>query len=352
MWQKASFILLLFIAGCLAFLVTRELARRREQASTPVLAPPAALVPERPAPAADLPSNSPPKPVYAPLRPRADPDVVRVVTNRIPVVVRTNYPVARDPEAALVPAVALASRTVSAPVPVAYTSGTTGGRAGGVISGRVFLRGTPPPEKIITLDAACGRLPPPNSVLTTRHYQVGADGGLANVFVYISSGTLKGGPQESVPVLDNVNCEFQPYVLGVRAGQIFRIRNSDPLLHNFHLMPTPGSGNPEFNLALPVKGMRVPKVIERPEVVAKVKCDVHPWMFAYLGVMDHPWFAVTDRNGSFALPPGLPAGSHQLVFKHLKAGERLQTVSVGAGDIAPLEIGFDVPENVSGHNPP
>jgi hypothetical protein len=78
-------------------------------------------------------------------------------------------------------------------------------------------------------------------------------------------------------------------------------------------------------------------------VLVQFKCDVHPWMFAYVGVVEHPWFAVTDGNGAFALPPGLPPGRYTLAAVHRKLGEQTQTITVGAGGTEPVEFLLEVP---------
>jgi len=339
--QKATFIVLLFIAGCLAYLVMREFSRSEQRAveAREAAAANASAKANQPPPV-DEPIATPAKPTYAPLRPRVETNLVRVVTNRVPVVLRTNFPVVTASET--VPAPIGGGAYGQAPVPVAYTSGVTPGTPDAAIFGRAMLRGTPPAEIPIRLDAACGRINP--APMTTRHYLVGPDGGLPNVFVYIKTGAPKAGHQESVPVLDNVGCEFQPYVLGIRAGQPFTLRNSDPVLHNFHIMPKPRSGNREMNIGMPLRNISVSKVLETAEVFVKVKCDVHPWMFAYLGVVDHPWFAVTDQNGNFTLPLALPAGQYTLAAVHVKAGELSQPITVGDGNVQPVSFAFEVPK--------
>jgi len=199
------------------------------------------------------------------------------------------------------------------------------------ISGKVTLKGTPPAEKKVAFDALCGKLHTKDAF--TRHYVVGADGGLANVFVY-----LKEGPAgktyampDKMPVLDQVNCFYDPYVMGVMVDQKFQIKNSDPLMHNVHATPK-AEGNKEFNVGQPVQGMVTEKSFAKPEVLVRMKCDVHPWMFAYIGVLPHPYFAVTDKDGKFKLPADLPAGKYTLVAYHLKAGEATQEITVADGD--------------------
>jgi hypothetical protein len=207
--------------------------------------------------------------------------------------------------------------------------------AGGValgaeITGKIKLTGTPPPEKKITLDAMCGKLAPAAG-LTTRHYLTSPDKGLANVFVYVKEGAKPAPPAAPAPLLDQVGCEYTPYMLGVQAGQSFNVKNSDSVLHNVHAIPRPGSGNKEKNIGQPVKGMVSPFMFEKPEVLVKFKCDVHPWMFAYVGVVEHPYFAVTDKDGNYKIS-GLPAGDYTVEVTHLKAGSKSEKIKVGADE--------------------
>jgi hypothetical protein len=181
------------------------------------------------------------------------------------------------------------------------------------ITGKVTFKGTPPPEITIQMDATCGKLH--TTPVTTRHYVTAPDGGLANVFVFIKSGASGGAPKDPT-VLDQVNCMYEPYVMGAMTNQKFKARNSDALLHNVH--PTPKvAGNPEKNVAQPVKGMESEFSFPKQEVLVRFKCDVHPWMFAYVGVVDHPYFAVTSKDGTFKIP-NLPPGKYTIEAYHLK----------------------------------
>ena len=209
------------------------------------------------------------------------------------------------------------------------------------IAGKVTLKGTPPAERKIEFDATCGKLHDTDA--TTRHYVVGADSGLANVFVYLKE-TPAGKaatPSAETPVLDQANCMYDPYVFGVVTGQKFKIQNSDNLLHNVHATPKV-AGNKEFNVGQPVKGMVKEASFDKPEVLVRFKCDVHAWMFAYVGVVEHPYFAVTDKDGKFKLPTDLPAGKYTLVAYHLKAGEVSQEVTVADGDKKEVNLTLEV----------
>jgi len=187
------------------------------------------------------------------------------------------------------------------------------------ITGKVVLKGTPKPEIPIDMaaDPKCGALH--STPITTRHYVADKDGGLANVFVYIKSGLAEKNfptPADAL-VLDQVGCEYTPYVMGVQVNQKLKIKNSDPTLHNVHPTPKPGSANKEFNIAQPIKDMVSEKAFPAPEVLVRFKCDVHPWMFAYVGVLEHPFFAVTGKDGTFKVS-GLPNGKYTIEAYHVK----------------------------------
>lgn len=212
----------------------------------------------------------------------------------------------------------------------------------GDVTGTVTLKGTPPPEKPIgplMSDPNCGKAA--KGPVNTRHYLVGSGGGLGNVFVYVKSGL--DGKKFDVPatkaVVDQVACLYEPYVLGAQAGQTVEIRNSDPFLHNVNFMKSE-AGNPTFNFAQGSGAKPMDKVFPNQEVFVKLQCNVHPWMFGYIGVVPHPFHAVTDKDGKFTLK-GLPAGKYTIAFKHLKAGEITQEVEVkdsGAQVAATLEV--------------
>ena len=205
------------------------------------------------------------------------------------------------------------------------------------ISGKVKLNGTPPPEKPIVLDVACAKVQP--NPIATRHYVVSPDKGLANVFVYVKEGAKPtAAPADKGAMLDQVGCQYSPYVIGVQAGQHFDVKNSDPLLHNVHSLPKV-AGNKEKNIGQPVP-MKSDFVFDKQEVLVQFKCEVHPWMFAYVGVVEHPYFAVTDKDGSYKIA-GLPAGDYTLEFVHLKAGRQTQKITVGADDKKTADLTFE-----------
>jgi len=191
----------------------------------------------------------------------------------------------------------------------------------GDVTGKITLKGTPPPPLTIDYGDVCSKLNP--TVPTTRHYVVGKENGLANVFVYISKGLedKKFTPSTQMVELDQIGCNYNPYVFGVMVGQPVRIKNSDATIHNVHALPKV-DGNSEFNFAQPSQGdindTKWVESIKVPEVMVKIKCEVHGWMFTYAGVQAHPYFAVSDADGNFKIP-SLPAGNYTLTAYHLKA---------------------------------
>ena len=121
---------------------------------------------------------------------------------------------------------------------------------------------------------------------------------------------------------------YEPRVVGVRVGQEVEFRNSDPTLHNVHAMP---ESSRSFNLGMPSKGMTVRRRFSKPEVLVRVKCDVHPWMEAYVGVLEHPYFAVTDEQGRYSIS-GLVPGDYTLAAVHPRLGRLERAAQLQAGD--------------------
>lgn len=152
-------------------------------------------------------------------------------------------------------------------------------------------------------------------------------GTVANVFIYLKSGVKpsNGGVEKTEPiVLDQRGCQYIPHVWGVRVQQPFTILNSDPTLHNVHSL---AKLNPNFNVGMSAQGQKIEKKFTKPEVMVRIKCDVHGWMYTYVGVMDHPYFAVTDLSGKFLLK-NVPPGEYQLAAWHEKLGEKIESIIV------------------------
>lgn len=212
------------------------------------------------------------------------------------------------------------------------------------LSGFVTLRGTPRPEIPIAFSPACGALHPP--VFTTRHYVVNQEGGLANALVWLLN-AKPAPPLVEPPVLDQVGCMFEPYVMAVVAGQRFQVRNSDPMLHNLHFTP---KNNHEQNFAQARKDQINSFALPQPELFVRIKCDVHPWMFAYVSVLEHPYFCVTDTNGFFRIPAGFAPGRYRVSADHLKTAPQVQEVELRGGESQSLHFELSVREGAQARN--
>jgi len=197
----------------------------------------------------------------------------------------------------------------------------------GDITGKITLKGTPPPEKDIPLDPACGKIHPTKK---TRLYVVGANGELADTFIYVKDGlTGKTFPvPEKANLIDQVGCEYQPYVSGLMVNQKLLVRNSDPVLHNVHPIPAV-AGNSEKNIAQLPKAKDLEFSFPKEEQFLRFKCDVHPWMYSYVTVLNHPFYSVSGKDGTFKIE-NLPAGKYTVEANHRKAGKQTVEVEVPA----------------------
>jgi hypothetical protein len=206
----------------------------------------------------------------------------------------------------------------------------------GSISGKITFDGVPPaPEKIkVSADPKCQEMH--KEGLERQAVRV-KDGGLADTFVYVKTGVTGDYPAPTTEVLlDQHGCMYEPTVLGMQANQPLKIRNSDDTLHNIHPRPTV---NAEFNLGQPRKGSENTKTFDKEEVLIPVGCDVHPWMRSYIGVVKHPFFAVTKDDGTFEIK-NLPAGDYEVEAVHGKLKSVVGKVSVKGGEAAKLDLAY------------
>lgn len=208
----------------------------------------------------------------------------------------------------------------------------------GTIKGTVVFEGTAPANPVIKMmsDPAC--VAANTSPVTSESYLVD-NGHLQNVFVYIKDGLgnkyLFDTPTEPVKI-EQKGCRYQPHVLGLRVSQPLEIINDDSTLHNVHGMP---QTNQEFNYGQPVTGMKNDVTFTAPEVLIPFKCDVHAWMNAYIGVVNHPYFAVTGKDGGFELKT-VPPGTYTVEAVHEKLGKQTQTVTLGDKDSKDITFTF------------
>jgi len=193
--------------------------------------------------------------------------------------------------------------------------------AAGNITGKVTLNGTAPAEKEITPlidDATCGKLLN-GAKPQTKFFVVGANKELADVIVVLKGDSLKGkstGAAAAPVVLDQKACEYMPQILAAQTGQTILVKNSDPVMHNVHTTPT-AAGNKEENKGQGAGAPDLKFSVPAAENFLRFKCDVHPWMFAWVTVVDHPYFAVTGKDGAFTIKD-VPPGKYKIVALHRK----------------------------------
>ena len=198
----------------------------------------------------------------------------------------------------------------------------------GTVRGNVVLDGRTPGNRAIRMrmDPKCSDVNAGKQVLQ-EVVLTSPEGGLANVFVQLE-GVFPSRPIPSDPVvIDQRGCVFASRVLGARIGQTVELRNSDPLAHNVRSLSSANNG---FNLGQPFEGMVSTVHFERETGMLKLKCDTHRWMTAFVGIVDHPYFAVSDRSGDFTID-NVPAGTHRIQAWHEEYGPLSETVSIEDG---------------------
>jgi plastocyanin len=200
--------------------------------------------------------------------------------------------------------------------------------ATGTIVGHVRLTGPSPGNPMIRMgmDPVCAQLNTgtrPVQAIVVR----AADGGLANVLVDLEGTFPSSGPPAEVLTVDQQKCVYTPRVIGAHVGQTLRIKNDDAVLHNVHGVSMAGN---DFNFSQPTAGMTRDIVLKGPDIVLRLKCDIHSWMIAYIAVESHPYFSVSAADGSFTIG-NVSAGRFTIRAWHERYGELRQTVNVMAG---------------------
>jgi len=217
-------------------------------------------------------------------------------------------------------------------------SGVAYAGTAGTISGSIRYAGSPPDRAVIQMaaDPFCVTAHAGQTVLTEQLI-VNDNDTLRWAFIHIreASGSLPSGGGETV-VLSQVGCMYTPRVLGMEAGSTIRVTNADQTLHNVNVQPR---NNTAFNVAQPIPGMSTERTFANPEIMIPVRCDVHPWMQAYVGVVPHPFFDVTGEDGSFSID-GVPPGDYVLEAWHETLGVQTLDVTVRDGEVANADFTF------------
>ena len=224
-----------------------------------------------------------------------------------------------------VPEKVVEKKSSEAPLRVEYFH-VDAATAGGV-AGAITFRGDKPARHAISMEAdeGCQKASAGKPVYE-EGVLLGNNGGLANAFVYIQAGLegKKFEPNTEAVVLDQHGCMFVPRIVGIRAGQTLDLKNGDAVSHNVHPIP---ANNREWNQE------------QAPEIMIPVKCNIHAWMHAYIGVVDHPYFAVTGLDGTFEWK-NVPPGDYTVAVWHEKLGRQERQIHVAAAGRAAVNFTY------------
>jgi plastocyanin len=206
------------------------------------------------------------------------------------------------------------------------------------VTGVITFKGTPPAEREIAPikdDPNCSAMYP-GALPKTTFYVVGKGGELADVVVSLKDASGKEitgkstGTSVASTELDQKGALYMPQILAMQTGQKLIVKNSDPVVHNVHTKPV---SNPESNQVQMADGPDLTFTFDKPEMFLKFQCDVHPWMFAWVSVFDNPYFAMSDKDGKFAIK-NVPPGKYTLVASHRKLGTQTAEIEVTDGGAA------------------
>ena len=215
--------------------------------------------------------------------------------------------------------------------------------AASTIIGTITFDGKAPVLRPIAMDAepVCAKKhaghPVQNEMLVLGNGQ-----SMGNVMVWVSKGLPAGktypAPKDPV-VVDQDGCMYLPHVMGIMVGQPYRILNTDGILHNIHTLP---KINPSFNRGQPATVKEMTTNFPKAESMFQIKCDVHPWMSAYMGVFTHPFYSVTKTDGKFTIS-GLDPGTYEITAWHERLGMQTAMVTVSGTDTKTQNFKFAVP---------
>jgi plastocyanin len=209
------------------------------------------------------------------------------------------------------------------------------------IIGTITLNGTPPPEVPYTPlmnDSTCAAMY--KTTPTTHFYVVGQNHELGDVVVYLKDVTGKStGASQPPVVMDQKGCLYQPQILAIQTGQKLVVKNSDSCIHNVHCVPKVAD-NPESNQVQMPGGADLTYTFPKPEMFITYKCDVHPWMFAWVSVFDSPYYCISDKQGKFIIK-NVPPGKYTVESNHRKLGTQTKDVEVKDSNVT-VDFTFNV----------
>ena len=215
--------------------------------------------------------------------------------------------------------------------------------AASTVTGTITFDGKPPVLRPIAMDAepVCAKKHAGHAVMPEM-LVLGTGQTMGNVLVFVSKGVPAGKtyPAPTTPVtVDQDGCMYIPHVMGIMVGQPYRILNTDGILHNIHTLP---KINPAFNRGQPATVKEMTTNFPKAEAAFQIKCDVHPWMSAYMAVFTHPFYSVTKTDGKFTIS-GLDPGTYEITAWHERLGTQTAMVTVGANDTKTQAFKFAVP---------
>ncbi len=231
-----------------------------------------------------------------------------------------------------------APATTPSEEPAGAPAGTSQPLGSATVKGTVRYEGDVPRLAAIKMDADPGCAAKHKTPVQSEALVLGDGNTLANVLVQVKSGlpATQFAPPAEPRVMDQEGCRYIPHVMGIMVGQTFKILNSDGLLHNVHSLPKINKG---FNRAMPANQTEAEFTFTKTEEPFKIKCDVHPWMNAFVAVLDHPYYSVSGADGSFEIA-GLPAGTYELEAWHEKLGTQTATVTIADGETTASDFTF------------
>jgi hypothetical protein len=210
------------------------------------------------------------------------------------------------------------------------------------VTGKISFEGTPPPNDKVQMssDPYCQQHAADYPTVETVKV---SEGGLENVIVFVSSAAAGTFPTPTTPVeINQQSCHYIPHVFTMMTNQPLKITNSDMTLHNIHAW---AEKNPQFNVGQPVKGMVNETKFAMPEVPLPIRCDVHKWMGAFVGVFNHPYHTVSKAGGSYELK--LAPGTYEITAWHEKFGKKTMMVEVKDNDKKDLNFSFSASDKAA-----